>query len=127
MMSASQVLERTRGQVVFLVEREERNTGSRMMAYENVAATIGKSASWVRAIFNGYAEAVPDLVVGLNIVLLYDRVCSRVELEADRERAEAARLREQLHEAYPSIGELVEAPPRKKTPRARAKKTRRAA
>jgi len=114
MHSASEVMQRSRSQLVYLVEREERATGSRTVAYENVATMIGRSASWVRSVFKGYADAIPDLVVGLNILTLYHQVCSRVELEAARESAEAAHLREQLHAAYPGIDRLVSLPPGEK-------------
>lgn len=122
MLSASEVLNRTRGQVAFLVEREERNTGSRTTAYENVAAMIGRSPSWVRSIFKGYSDAVPDLVTGMNIVLLYDKVCSRVEIEAENERALAALLREQLHAVTPGLAEMVESQARKEAAGAEASK-----
>lgn len=107
MPSASEVMNNTRGFVAALVEREERISGSRMVAYENVAAQLGKSATWVRRIFKGYPDAMPDFVTGLNIVSLYDRICSRVELEAANERATMAALRDQFNEANPGIDRLV--------------------
>lgn len=108
MRSAGQIIQQTRSQVAFLVEREERTSGSRMVAYENVAAQIGKSASWVRAICKGYVEAVPDIVVGLNIMQLYDRVCLRIEGEAEEIRAEARRRRAELYAANPGFDRMVE-------------------
>ncbi len=108
MRSATEIMRETRGQVVFLVEHHERASGSRMVAYENVAAQIGKSASWVRSICKGYVDAVPDFVVGLNIMQLYANVCSRVEIEAENLRAEAKRRREQFYAANPGFDRMVE-------------------
>lgn len=57
-----------------LVNREYRRTMSRMVAYENVAATIGASSSWLRKFVNCYPDAKPDLVVGFNILVHYARI-----------------------------------------------------
>lgn len=81
----------TRSAAAALVEREERRTGSRMVAYEVVAQTIGSSASWVRA-FLGKSEGVkePRITLFQNIRASYENLCSRVEQE---NRADELRLK----------------------------------
>lgn len=90
-MSAAALTSITRSALGALVEREERRTGSRMVAYEIVAQTIGASASWVRA-FLGKSEAVkePRITLFQNIRASYDNLCSRVEHE---NRADELRLK----------------------------------
>jgi hypothetical protein len=88
-MSAAALNSITRSALGALVEREERRTGSRMVAYEIVAQTIGASSSWVRA-FLGKSEAVkePRITLFQNIRASYENLCSRVEQEnrADEQR-----------------------------------------
>jgi hypothetical protein len=90
-MSAAALNSITRSALGALVEREERRTGSRMVAYEVVAQTIGASASWVRA-FLGKSEAVkePRITLFQNIRASYENLCSRVEHE---NRADELRLK----------------------------------
>jgi hypothetical protein len=90
-MSAAALTSITRSALGALVEREERRTGSRMVAYEIVAQTIGASSSWVRA-FLGRSEAVkePRITLFQNIRASYDNLCSRVEHE---NRADELRLK----------------------------------
>jgi hypothetical protein len=90
-MSAAALNSITRNALGALVEREERRTGSRMVAYEIVAQTIGASSSWVRA-FLGKSEAVkePRITLFQNIRASYENLCSRVEQE---NRADELRLR----------------------------------
>lgn len=81
-MSAAALTSVTRSALGALVEREERRTGSRMVAYEQVAQTIGASASWVRA-FLARSEGAkePRITLFQNIRASYDNLCSRVEQE----------------------------------------------
>jgi hypothetical protein len=90
-MSAAALTSITRSALGALVEREERRVGSRMVAYEVVAQTIGASSSWVRA-FLGKSEAVkePRITLFQNIRASYDNLCSRVEHE---NRADELRLK----------------------------------
>jgi hypothetical protein len=75
-----------------LVRREEYRVGSRMLAYHNVGAMIGASGAWVRKFVKGYAEVGISFPVGMNIITLYQRLCERIEADAERrlERANAA-------------------------------------
>ena len=90
-MSAAALTSITRSALGALVEREERRTGSRMVAYEVVAQTIGASSAWVRA-FLSKSEAVkePRITLFQNIRASYENLCSRVEQE---NRADELRLK----------------------------------
>jgi hypothetical protein len=90
-MSAAALTSITRSALGALVDREERRLGSRMVAYEIVAQTIGASSSWVRA-FLGKSEAVkePRITLFQNIRASYENLCSRVEQE---NRADELRLK----------------------------------
>lgn len=88
-----------------LVDREERRTGSRMLAYEAVAQTVGSSAEWIRKFVNKTEGKEPKLTLGFRILTLYSQVCGRVELAAENELM----LRREIDAALESFGLLVEA------------------
>lgn len=81
-MSAAALTSITRSALGALVEREERRTGSRTVAYEIVAQTIGSSSSWIRK-FLAKSEEVkePRITLFQNIRANYENLCSRVEQE----------------------------------------------
>jgi hypothetical protein len=79
-----------------LVRREEYRIGSRMLAYENVGAMVGASGAWVRKFVKGYAEVGISFPVGMNIIALYERLCERIEADAER-RLGNARAADQGH------------------------------
>lgn len=108
MSSAAHIIETTRRATAALVEREERRVGSRMVAYEIVASTVGASSSWIRKFVGRCPSLKPDLVIGFNIVRAYETLCTRVEQELENERSRAAALRVELHEAFPGLMEFVE-------------------
>jgi len=62
-----------------LVEREEIRSQSRMLAYERVGQMIGASGMWVRRFVKGYEGFGLNHAVALNILGIYDSICSRVE------------------------------------------------
>lgn len=97
------VAEISRSATIALVRREERNTGSRMAAYDRVSQMIGMSAEWVRAFSSGRLKE-PGLTVGFNLMMIYRNVCERVEKAAEQERI----IREQIDAALASIGVMVE-------------------
>jgi hypothetical protein len=105
MASTADILSVTRAQANALVENAERSTGSRTAAYERVAQTIGVSPSWLVKFLRG-ERSFPT--VAFNIVAQYEKLCSRVELEAEVERKKALALREQFHAANPGIDRLVQ-------------------
>lgn len=90
-MSAAALTSTTRNALGALVEREERRTGSRTRAYENVGRSVGISSSWVRK-FLAKSEEVKEPRISLfqNIRASYEILCSRVELE---NRADELRLK----------------------------------
>ena len=67
-----------------LVRREEYRVQSRMLAYENVGQMVGRSGSWIRQFVKGYVEACPSTTVWMNIIEMYQRVCLRIEQDAER-------------------------------------------
>lgn len=93
----------TRNAAAALVDREERRTGSRMVAYEVVAQTVGTSAEWLRKFISSNEAKEPRLTLGLNMMVFYRRVCERVEQAGDHER----QLKEDIDAALESAGLLV--------------------
>jgi hypothetical protein len=81
-MSAAALTSITRSALGALVEREARRTGSRTLAYEIVAQSVGASSSWVRK-FLAKSEEVkePRITLFQNIRASYENLCSRVEQE----------------------------------------------
>jgi hypothetical protein len=92
----------------FLVERAERQTGSRMVAYEMVAQTVGTSADWIRKFVNGGEAKEPKWTVGLNLIEHCNRVlCTRVEQEIGKERSKAEALKREIDAVISPIGRVV--------------------
>ena len=81
MMTTAAITSLTRARAYALVERAERQTGSRMAAYEMVAQTVGVSSSWLRRLIKGYEETEPRASLFENIRVNYESLCSRVEQE----------------------------------------------
>jgi hypothetical protein len=81
-MSAAALTSITRSALGALVEREAKRTGSRTLAYEIVAQSVGASSSWVRK-FLAKSEEVkePRITLFQNIRASYENLCSRVEQE----------------------------------------------
>ena len=71
-----------------LVDRAENRTRSRMVAYEDVASSIGMSSGWVRGFVANDPRYTIKLVIALNITALYERTCNRVESNSERHRQE---------------------------------------
>ena len=102
------VADLTRNAATFLVHREERRTGSRMMAYDNVAKTVGTSSEWLRAFIGSKGAKEPRVSLGFRIMQFYTRVCERVEQAGDNER----QLKEEINAALECAGLLVAGTPR---------------
>jgi hypothetical protein len=81
-MSAVALTNITRSALGALVEREERRVGSRTVAYEIVAQSVGASSSWIRK-FLAKSEEVkePRITLFQNIRASYENLCNRVEQE----------------------------------------------
>ena len=69
-----------------LVRHAERRTGSRMLAYDTVARTIGATGSWVRK-FLGNQPVRLDADTFLRIHATYQANCDHWEAQADEDRA----------------------------------------
>lgn len=91
-----------------LVDRAERQSGSRMAAYQIVASTVGTSADWIRRFVNGYDIKEPGWTVGWNLIDHYSRVCDRVELEIGKERSRIQALKEQTDAATSTATRMVQ-------------------
>lgn len=106
--SAAEMTVLARHAAAAFVERETRRTGSRMVAYEIVAQSVGTSASWLRKFISGGSEAKePSWTVGWNILAAYRRVCERVEQAAENERAQARALERQIDAATAGTDAMV--------------------
>lgn len=90
-MSTAALNTMTRSALGALVEKEARRVGSRTVAYEIVAQTVGTSSSWIRK-FLAKSEEVkePRITLFQNIRAAYDNLCERVESE---NRMDELRLR----------------------------------
>ena len=98
-MSNADITALTRNAAAMVVQRRERDSGSRMVAYEQVAAMVGVSSDWLRKFIAKSSDATPNLVAGLNILAAYDRMCARFDKEAEIERAKLAKLKDEIHAA----------------------------
>lgn len=78
-MSETILVDDVRTAALALIRREEYRVGSRMVAYENISKEIGSSSSWLRQ-FIGHSDRVSlSFVIGMNILSLHDRLCSKLE------------------------------------------------
>lgn len=105
MLSAADTIDQARPFVATLVERYERETGSKMVAYERIASTIGVTPSWLRKLV-GRDASIRELAAHeyLNIVMAYRTLCERIEASAAHDRAVAARIRREGDAALESAG-----------------------
>lgn len=96
-MSAAVLTNATRSALGLMVERETRRVGSRDVAYEVVAQTVGASASWIKKFLSMSGEVKePRITLFLNIRAAYENVCARVEQEQHNQRLANEALRRQL-------------------------------
>lgn len=105
MLSAADTIDQARPFVTRLVERYERETGSKMVAYERIASTIGVTPSWLRKLV-GRDASIREMAAQeyLNIVLAYRALCERIEASAAHDRAVAAAIRREANAALASAG-----------------------
>ena len=105
-MSAAALTSITRSALGALVDREERRTGSRTVAYEIVAQTIGSSASWVRKFLAKSDEVKePRITLFQNIRASYDNLCSRVEQENRNDELRLRLIRGEIDAITEGLGE----------------------
>lgn len=91
-----------------LVDRAERQTGSRMVAYRVVASTVGTTAGWLRKFINGSEAKEPGWSIGMNLVDCYNRMCERVEAEIETERVKILALKRQVDAVTTPVDRVVE-------------------
>lgn len=85
-LTAEDLLSRARPLASALIEHKKRETGSKMTAYERVAARIGGSPSWLRKLLGRQPNVDLAAHQYLNILALYRKLCERIEAEAENER-----------------------------------------
>jgi hypothetical protein len=108
MSTAAATSSLTRTAAQFLVERAERQTGSRMAAYHKVAQNIGTSADWLRKFIKGSEAKEPGWTVGWNLIEHCNRVlCTCVELEMEKERSRIETLKRELDAATSAVNRVV--------------------
>ncbi len=108
-MSSASLTDATRSALGILVEREERRTGSRDVAFEMVAQTVGASSSWLKKFLSRHSEVKePRITLFLNIRQAYENVCNRVEQEHQNELLKIKLLRDEIHAATEGFVELVD-------------------
>jgi hypothetical protein len=108
-MSAASLTDATRSALGALIAREERRVGSKEVALEIVARTIGASSSWLRKFLSPQsAVAEPRITLFLNIRVAYENLCNRVEQEHRLEEARIAALKEVLDATTSGFVEMVE-------------------
>jgi hypothetical protein len=83
------------------VRKLEPETGSRMLAYEKVAAVIGVSASWLQKFIKTEGTPEPRWSVGCALVSYYDGLCARVDNQVIAQRAEIRKIIGEINEADP--------------------------
>lgn len=118
-MSSAEFTATTKSALKALLERETRRTGSRTLAYEIVAQTIGASTSWIRK-FLTYDDVVAEPRYSLfqNIASYYDRICTRVEHEQQKEREKLFATRDEINAVARSFNRMVDDPARTQASRA---------
>lgn len=88
-MSSIALTSATRSALSLMVEKEAHRIGSKTVAYERVAQTIGASSSWVKKFLADTGEVSdPRINLFLKIKAAYNKACERVEADnrADEER-----------------------------------------
>ncbi len=104
MSTSAEITSISRSQLAALVDREVRRTGSRMVAYEVVAQTIGSSSSWVQKfIKRDLSVKEPRITLFQNIRAAYGQLCERVEQQNRADEARLRALKELTDEAFESL------------------------
>lgn len=105
-MSPVALTSMTRTMAGELVNREERRVGSRTVAYEIVAQTVGVSSSWLRKFLADRGEVKePRITLFHNIRAAYDNLCERVERENEQDELRLQALKGQSHAVTEGVGE----------------------
>ena len=90
----------TRAALALLVAIEQRHTGSRSLAYHNVAQLVGSSSSWVQKFIRDTGEVKPPCQpLLLRICAAYDQLCERVEQQNKRDENRLRELKDKIDAA----------------------------
>ena len=112
MSPAASLTNATRSALGMMVEREERRSGSRDVAYEIVAQTVGASSSWIKKFLLRSEEVKePRITLFLNIRSAYENVCARVEQEQVNELLKIEKLKGELDAVTAGFDRLVDSAP----------------
>lgn len=109
MNSAANITNATRSALGLMVEWEERRAGSRDVAYEVVARSVGSSSSWIKKFLSRHTEVKePRITLFVNIREAYGIVCARVEQEQANELLKISKLKGELDAATQGFDRLVD-------------------
>jgi len=101
----------------FLVERAERKTGSRMLAYGEVANKVGATPDWIRKFISGREAKEPKWTIGWNLIEhCYEMLCTRVEQELEEERSKIETLKREIDAAISPFNRMVAGAQEAQTP-----------
>jgi hypothetical protein len=93
--------------VLALIADREREAGSRMVAYADVAREVGVSKDWLRKFATDHAD-VKELrwSIGWNVFDRYQRLCERIEADTAVKRMRVESLRKQVDAVDASVAGL---------------------
>lgn len=93
MISSAQINGHAKLEAGELFDNARKKSGSKMLAYAEIASAIGVSPGWFRKYINGYEAKEPKATVYENIRAAYADFCNRVEQEnrEDEQRLQALR------------------------------------
>lgn len=83
---------RVKGWAEEIIRRDEGRAGGRLLAYDNLGRSIGRSRTWVRRLLGGEAVGLAHETFE-RMREAYLRHCARIEAEAEAARRRAALLR----------------------------------
>lgn len=105
-MSSTALISNTRSALSAMVDRECHRVGSRSVAYEIVAQTVGISPSWIRKFLSNSGEVKePRITIFANIRAAYENLCERVELENRADELRLQALKGQMNAITEGFGE----------------------
>jgi hypothetical protein len=107
-MTSATMTAATKSALRLLLEQEARRLGSKTLAYDEVARSIGASTSWIRKYLT-YDDRVAEPRVSLfqSISKAYETICRRVEQEQQIERAKLAAIRNDINAVTESFDRMV--------------------
>lgn len=107
----------SRNAAAFLVERAERKSGSRMVAYHTVAQKVGATPDWLRKFIAGREAKEPKWTIGWNLIEhCYEMLCTRVEQELNEERLKIETLKREIDAAISPFNRMVASAERAQAP-----------